>query len=79
MPLELTTGDYLEIRAALGERFPIDERDRAIYRAGLAAGIERAAMIADDVTWDSEYHDMWHVGFDAAAKACAAAIKALLK
>jgi len=51
----------------------------AIYLAGMRAGIKRAAMIADDVTWDSEYHDMWHVGFDAAAKACAAAIRALLK
>jgi len=41
--IELTRDDLVAIRNALGERYPIDERDRAIYRAGLAAGIERAA------------------------------------
>ena len=41
--IELTRDDLAAIRNALGERYPIDERDQAIYRAGLAAGIERAA------------------------------------
>ena len=37
--IELTRDDLVAIRNALGERYPIDERDHAIYRAGLAAGI----------------------------------------
>ena len=76
MPLELTDEDstYLD-----SKQFDSSASVEAIYLAGMRAGIKRAAMIADDVTWDSEYHDMWHVGFDAAAKACAAAIRALLK
>ena len=36
--IELTRDDLVAIRNALGERYPIDERDHAIYRAGLAAG-----------------------------------------
>ena len=46
--IELTRNDLVAIRNALGERYPIDERDQAIYRAGLAAGIERAAKEAQD-------------------------------
>jgi len=45
--IELTRDDLAAIRSALGERYPIDERDQAIYRAGLAAGIERAAQTCD--------------------------------
>jgi len=41
--IELTRNDLVAIRNALGERYPIDERDQAIYRAGIVAGIERAA------------------------------------
>jgi len=54
--IELTRDDLVAIRNALGERYPIDERDHAIYRAGLAAGIttlrERiAALEAERDQW----------------------------
>jgi len=45
--IELTRDDLAAIRSALGERYPIDERDHAIYRAGIAAGLERAANVCD--------------------------------
>ena len=45
--IELTRNDLVAIRNALGERYPIDERDQAIYRAGIAAGLERAANVCD--------------------------------
>ena len=45
--IELTRNDLVAIRNALGERYPIDERDHAIYRAGIAAGLERAANVCD--------------------------------
>ena len=76
MPLELTTGDYLEIRAALGERFPIDERDRAIYLAGMRAGIERAAKECDAT---GQRPRTQRTDGPRACTDCAAAIRALLK
>ena len=44
--IELTMDDIAAIRNALGERYPIDERDQSIYRAGISAGIERSAQVA---------------------------------
>ena len=79
MPLELTDEERAAYVAIAKAHTDAGVIAFDAYLAGMRAGIKRAAMIADDVTWDSEYHDMWHVGFDAAAKACVAAIRALLK
>ena len=51
---------------------------RAGNTEGFNEGLERAAQYCeDDATWDSEHHDMWYVGFEAACQDCAAAIRAL--
>jgi hypothetical protein len=74
--IELTRDDLVAIRSALGERYPIDERDQAIYRAGLEAGIERAAKVCEARTDpDSEKHGIMSME----AIHCAADIRALLK
>jgi hypothetical protein len=72
--IELTRDDFVAIRNALGERFPIDERDQAIYRAGMAAMAERAAKVCDDATTDADKR-----GRLCYSQECAAAIRALLK
>jgi len=55
--------------------FKLHER---LYSAGLNAGLERAARYCrDEATWDSEHHDMWYVGFNAACEECAAGISEL--
>ena len=74
--IELTRDDLVAIRNALGERYPIDERDQAIYRAGLAAGIERAAQTAERSAceWNNGKQRQHIVAIH-----CAAAIRALLK
>jgi len=84
--IELTRNDLVAIRNALGERYPIDERDQAIYRAGLAAGIERAAQACDAERNFSEVMPMrepeereYARGWRSACWGCAAAIRALLK
>ena len=70
---ELTRDDLAAIRSALGERYPIDERDQAIYRAGLSAGIERSAKVVEGGRFltDTAPIKLW-------ADECAAAIRALL-
>jgi len=75
--IELTRDDLAAIRNALGERYPIDERDQAIYRAGLAAGIERSAQVCDDLHWDYNGHPL--ASDEVSAEECADAIRALLK
>ena len=82
--IELTRDDLLAIRSALGERYPIDERDHAIYRAGLAAGIERSAKVCDAERNFSEVMPMrepeereYARGWRSACWGCAAAIRAL--
>jgi len=72
--IELTRDDLAAIRNALGERYPIDERDQAIYRAGIAAGIERAAQRVENGRF--LHDDAPTARF---ARECAAAIRALLK
>ena len=72
--IELTMDDLAAIRNALGERYPIDERDQAIYRAGLAAGIERAAQRVENGRF--LHDDAPTARF---ARECAAAIRALDK
>ena len=76
--IELTRDDLVAIRNALGERYPIDERDQAIYRAGLAAGIERAANICGEYAYDKRAAPELRGNSNGAAD-CAAAIRALLK
>ena len=49
------------------------------YARGIAAGIERAAKVCDNVSWEHERHDQWHAGFEDACYKCAAAIRALLR
>jgi len=60
--IELTRDDLVAIRNALGERYPIDERDHAIYRAGLAAGIttlrERIAALEKDAERWRAVHEL---------------------
>ena len=79
--IELTRDDLAAIRSALGERYPIDERDQAIYRAGLAAGIERAAKVCDDKRKPAAdvIVGAYRQGHDDGCDRCAAAIRALLK
>lgn len=83
---DLTDADRAAIKAAIdkcvskrlaGSR----EMDEAIYRAGLAAGIERAAKVCEDITYSvdiSEWSEMskkQHSAFS--CHQCAAAIRAL--
>ena len=79
--IELTRDDLAAIRNALGERYPIDERDEDIFRAGMAAMAERAAQVCDDM---SKPHagiivGAYRQGHDDGCDRCAAAIRALLK
>ena len=83
--IELTRDDLAAIRSALGERYPIDERDQAIYRAGMAAGIERSMEACDREREiyqlgppGSLRNDIMRMG-RSAYLGCAAAIRALLK
>jgi hypothetical protein len=60
--IELTRDDLVAIRSALGERYPIDERDQAIYRAGLAAGIERAQQpFSDPLALALAFHKIYEL------------------
>ena len=72
--IELTRDDLAAIRNALGERYPIDERDRAIYRAGIAAGIERGQKFLDDLMLEQG-----RAGEYGSTAECARLFRALLK
>jgi hypothetical protein len=90
MPIELTGADVAAIGGIIarhGSRI-MYECDEDTYRAGIAAGLERAAQVAGPLgkrPCDCERCDCGNVGNaqDVAAwdaeLACAAAIRALLK
>jgi len=71
--IELTRDDLAAIRNALGERYPIDERDQAIFRAGMAAMAERAAQACENRICGSSSRDNQIA--DAEARRCADAIR----
>jgi hypothetical protein len=74
--IELTNADLAIIDDLRAEAPAMLARDRAIYRAGLAAGIERSAKVCEARTDpDSEKHGIMSME----AIHCAADIRALLK
>ena len=76
MPIELREADYLAIKAAIAP-FNVNIKDwpEACYRAGIAAGLERAAKSLENRSPDGDYCPCAYCD---AARKDAAAIRALL-
>lgn len=76
MPIELNNADLAEIERIWSDLAPESTCEERIYRAGIAAGLERAAKEAENVTarWP-----LYNAAREECAKDCAAAIRALIK
>jgi hypothetical protein len=72
--IELTEADFDALRAAVGSTSIYTLPFLPCYRAGLAAGIERAAMVCEEYPLPLK----WYGTKMTTGKECAAAIRALL-